>query len=368
MNRFAISLAGPDDDAQLRARMAQDRMDGAIAVSFRREPSYFAGCPLQGDATQVVKCTDHATGTIIGLGSRSTLLAWVDGELRRIGYLSDLRLAPEYRGGPLLARGYRFFRKLHLTDRVPFYTTVIYEGNGPALEALVGGRAGLPLYRDWGRLLTPAIRLDLPVRQTMAPGVEIERGSGTRLPEIVSFLNRWQRQKQFSPHYREVDFGGGRFAGLTPEDFFLALRRGRIVGTVAAWDQAALRQAHVERYSGMVRWLRPAYNALTRLTPLKPLPGPGARIPFVYLACLAVEGNDVETFRHLLRIAHEYVRRGRWHYAIAGLHESDPLAEVLSEFRAIPAAGRMFVAHFPDEPLAVEAATRRIPYLEAGCL
>jgi hypothetical protein len=368
VSRFAISLAGPEDDAQLCARMAQDRMEGAIAVSFRREPSFFAGCPLQGEATQVVKCTDHQTGAIIGLGSRSTSMAWVDGERRRIGYLADLRLAPEHRGGPLLARGYRFFRKLHSSDRVPFYTTVIYEGNGPALRALTGGRAGMPLYRDWGRLLTPALHLDLPSQRMPAPGVEIGRGRAQRLSEIVTFLNRWQREKQFSPCYREEDFAGGRFSGLAPEDFLLALRHGRVVGTAAAWDQARMRQAHVERYSGMMRWLRPAYNTLARLTPLKPLPAPGARIPFVYLACLAAEDNDVAVFRHLMRAAHEQLRRGPWHYAIAGLHESDPLAAVLSEFRAIPAAGRLFVAHFADETLAIEAPGRRIPYVEAGCL
>jgi hypothetical protein len=255
-----------------------------------------------------------------------------------------------------------------MDDPVPFYTTVIYEGNEPALETLVGGRAGLPLYREWGRLLTPAIRLDLPLRQLKISGVEIERGSESRLSEIVSFLNGRQRQKQFSPQYRELDFTTGRFAGLAAENFFLALRHGRIAATAAIWDQASLRQAHVERYSGMVRWLRPAYNALARVTPIRPLPVLGARIPFVYLACLAAENNDVDVFRHLLRAVHDHLRRGRWHYAIAGLHESDPLAEALRELRVIPAAGRLFVAHFPDQPLAIESAKQRVPYLEAGCL
>ena len=88
----------------------------------------------------------------------------------------------------------------------------------------------------------------------------------------------------------------------------------------------------------------------------------------VYLACLAAEDNDVEIFRHLLRAVHEHLRRGPWHYAIAGLHETDPLATVLSEFQTIPAAGRLFVAHFPDEPLVIAIASRRAPYLEAGCL
>ena len=88
----------------------------------------------------------------------------------------------------------------------------------------------------------------------------------------------------------------------------------------------------------------------------------------MYLACLATEGNDVPILRCLLRAAHDVLRRGRWQFAIAGLHETDPLAGVLEEFHAIPAAGRVFVVHWPDEPVMVQGPDRRIPYLEAGCL
>ena len=368
MSRFEIALAERSDDAQLRARMARDWMEGRIAVSFRREPSFFLGCRLQGDRTQVVKCTDNATGTIIGLGSRSRTQAWIDGERRAIGYLSDLRLAPEHRGGVLLARGYRFFHELHRVDPVPFYTTVIYEGNAPALQMLTSARAGLPHYRDWGRLLTPAIRLDVPPARVRAPQVEIARGRGELLADIVAFLNRWQRAKQFAPCYRQEDFVHGRFAGLSAREFFLALRGGRIVGSVAAWDQSALRQTHVEHYSGSARWLRPAYNTLARVTTRKPLPPPGARIPMVYLSCLAVEDNDVGGMRALLHAALEHLRQGPWHYAIAGVHEADPLAVVLAELKSIPAAGRIFVVHFPHDPPAIDGPDRRVPYLEAGCL
>ena len=75
MSRFGFALAQPADDAELRARMAADRMTGTIAVSFRREPSFFAGCRVQGDAAQVVKCTDTQDGTFVGLGTRSTVRA-----------------------------------------------------------------------------------------------------------------------------------------------------------------------------------------------------------------------------------------------------------------------------------------------------
>lgn len=370
MSAFSIELARPEDDAALRARMAQDAMAGAIAVSFRREPSYFAACRLQGDATQVVKCVERETGAVIGMGSRSTANAYVDGVERRIGYLSDLRLARERRSGTLLARGYRYFHRLHLADPVALYTTVIYEGNAPAARALIGGRAGLPLYRDWGRLLTPALRLDLPVRQAPPPpGAALERGTPEKLGEIASFLNRWWREKQFAPVFRAEDLGTGRFAGLAASDFFLARRDGRLIGALAAWDQSALRQTHVEGYSGALRWLRPVYNALAAMTPLKRLPSPGEAIPYVYLACIAVERNDVATFRWLLRAALQALRDdGRWHYAIAGLHEFDPLCAALGELRRIPAAGRLYVVHFPDEPLELEPTVERPPYLEVACL
>lgn len=368
MSRYAFALATADDDAQLRARMAADHMEGAIAVSFRREPSYFAGCRVQGDVTQVVKCVDRDTGVLTGLGSRSCGLAYIDGVARRIGYLSDLRVAPQYRRGTLLARGYRFFRALHDADPLPFYTTMIYEGNAPALATLQGGRAGLPQYRDWGRFLTPALQLDFRVRPAPLAGVTLERGTRARLPEIVAFLNRWQSRKQFAPVYRETDFGGGRFRDLKAEDFFLAVRGGSIVGSVAVWDQVAYRQTHVERYSGVLAAARPLYNVAARISPLKRLPDPGARIPYVYLACLATENDDVALFRYLLHVVHDAIRRGPWHFAIAGLHERDPRASVLLALRHIPAAGRLFVVHFPDQPLTLDGVERRLPYLEAGCL
>ncbi len=367
-SRFRIELAGSDDDARLRARMAAECMEGDVAVSFRREPDFFAGCRVQGDATQVVKCTDGANGELIGLGSRSTVFAHVDGEPRRIGYLSDLRLAAKHRSSALLARGYRMLRRLHADDPVPFYTTVIYEGNAPALSALLGGRAGLPLYVDWGRVLTPALPLGFPVKQAPVARVSLEKGSPSRLGDIVAFLNREAAGKQFSPVYREKDFPAGRFLGLRASDFFLAIRGGEIVGTLAAWDQTEFRQTHIERYPVRLALLRPLYNALAALTPLKPLPGGGAPIPYLYLACLATEHNNVDLFRFLLRVALEALRRGPWSFAIAGLHEADPLAAALGELRALRAAGRLFAVHYPEEPLAAEPPARRVPYLEAGCL
>jgi hypothetical protein len=367
-SRYRFELASTEDDIALRARMAADFMSGAISVTFRREPSYFAGCRIQGEATQVVKCVRTDTEEIIGMGARSTVIAWVDGQPKRIGYLSDLRLDRKYRGGLLVARGYRVLRALHEADPVPFYTTVIYEGNDPARSALVGARAGLPIYKDWGRILTPAIRLDFPVRQAPVPGVMIERGSRERFADIVTFINREAKKHQFAAVYRSEYFIDGRFAGVAPESFFLAIRAGEICGTLAAWDQASVRQIHVHGYSPSLAFARPLYNVLSNLLPIKPLPSIGERIPCLYLACAFTSNGDVPLFRHLLRAAHEALRQGPWSYAVCGLHEADPRAEELLALRHIPAAGRLFVVHYPEQPPKLRSQRECVPYIEAGCL
>jgi hypothetical protein len=69
----------------------------------------------------------------------------------------------------------------------------------------------------------------------------------------------------------------------------------------------------------------------------------------------------VALFRALLRFAYNQLRGGPWHYAIAGLHEHDPLAQVLAEYRRIEASGQLFIVHYPEDgdPLAnIDARTK----------
>lgn len=366
MSRFGFDLADKDDDAELRCRMAEDCLPGNISVSFRREPSYFSGSRVQGDTVQVIKCTDLSTRRIIGLGGRALSQAWVNGRPQRIGYLADLRAHPGYRGGTLLARGYRYFHELHQADPVALYYTMILEGNGLAQRILTSGRCGLPHYRDMGRILTPAIHLDIPKRAIHLSGVRFTRAKAEQLADILRFVQQWQSQKQLAPIYCDSDFNNGRLQGLSAQDIYIALRDDRIIGVIAAWDQRAFRQTHVERYSTPLRFMRPLYNVFAQVTPLKPLPSPGAMVPYFYLALVAVENNDPVIFRALLRYLYRERRLGRWHYFIAGLHERDPLAPILKEYRHIHAAGHLYAVHYPEDEMAFRQLDDRIPYIEIG--
>lgn len=362
--------AGPADDADLRRLFAQNEMPGEIAVSFRREPSFFHASAVQGPFHQVFLARNMATGEAVGVASRATRPGYLNGRVEEVGYLSDLRIDPRYRDLSLLLRAFRYLRDLHADGRARLYFTVIADGNEAAKRVLTTGRWGLPAYRDLGRFLSPAV--NLLRRKPEIPGVEIRRGSAEWLPGIVDCLNRNHQRRQFAPHYRIEDFQGlpdnPRFRGLRPEDFYLAVRGEEVVGVTARWDQGGYKQTVVTSYRGRVAALRPAYNLLAPLLGLPRFPKPGEPLRSFYAALVAVDGDDLTVFRALLRrLYNDHVGSG-YAYFLAGLHERDPLAAALQDYTLTPFAGRLYAVHQPEDESAFASLDNRPPYVELAAL
>ena len=121
-----ISLADRSDDDLLRECLKKNEMSGSISVAFETEPSFFDALSVQGIESQVI-IGKTENEEIIGFGVRSIKPVYVNGEIVDIGYLSGLRVNPEFRNNSFLVRGYKFLRKLDQDERVPFYLTTIIE-------------------------------------------------------------------------------------------------------------------------------------------------------------------------------------------------------------------------------------------------
>lgn len=382
MSRFVFELATDQHDPELRRLLAQNEMEGEIGISFRREPNYFYASGVQGSFYQVVAARDTMIQKIIGVGTRAIRPGFVNGQVESVGYLADLRLEPPYRGGPLVARAYRHLERLHADGRARLYFTVIAEGNRRALDTIAAGRAGIPPYRDLGRLLTPAVNL----RRRKPPlhgGFEIMHGSKELLPEIVGCLNRNHQRRQFAPCYSPDQFcprpapqkdgqpstsPGPWLRDFRVEDFYAAIRGRRVIGVIGKWDQSAYKQTVVTGYRGKIRWLRPLYNLAATLMGSARYPAPGKPLGFFYAGFIAVDHDDVAVFRALLRrLYNDHVGSG-YHYFVAGLHEQDPLSAALSDYSLTPFAARLFAVHFEDGAQAFESLDGRLPYIELALL
>jgi hypothetical protein len=348
---LVIELARPEDDAELRAMLREMPMGTNIEVVFLREPNFFEAASIQGAEVQTF--VGRLGGRIIGVGTRAIRPTFINGKRTDAGYLADLRLRAEHRGGTFVARAYRFLRQVHQDGRVAIYSTVIVQDNEIALKTIAANRAGLPRYTPLGRILTPAIYLRN--RLPLLDG-DIIHGSIDLLPEIVAKLN--ENRLQFAPAYSEEDFRSGRLHGFRVEDFYVLMRQGRIAGVVGRWDQRYFRQTVVVRYRGLLGTFRPLINLFRR----PPLPPPGVPLKFFYLAFLATD--DTAAFAALLRKAYNDAIGTYLTHFVVGLHEDDSRAAVLKSYPRTAFAGRLFAVTL-DEPPNLDG---RVPYVEAAFL
>jgi len=334
MTRFTIGLASSKDDAALRALLANNPMEGSVELAFEREPSYFAASSVQAPFHQVIVARDGEE--VVGVGFRGVRPTFINGEVRDVGYLADLRLNERYRGGSLVARGYRFLNELHKDGRAKLYLTVIADGNERALETIASSRAGLPRYVPLGRVFSPAVRL----RGWKSSKLQVE----VRRANACDFVLEQLAKRQFAP------------AQLLVDDFYVAYDGDRIVGALAAWDQTAFKQTRVIRYHGSMRLLRR----------IAKYPPGGETLRSFYVSYVAV--GDADVYRALLNRVVEDYRDRVYHYFIAGAHERDPLLRVLENLPLTPFWARAFAVHFDDCVEEFAKLDDRIPYVELATL
>jgi hypothetical protein len=372
MSQFTFDLATPADDNQLRQLVAATPMDGAIKVTFAREPSYFGAAAVDGTTVQIIVVRESQSGQIVGMGSRSISMRYVNGQPAEIGYLGGLRILPEHRRkAGILARGYRFLHDLHADRRVPYYLTTITADNRPAMSLLTSGRAGLPVYHSVGNFHTMAISTAHRSHNSAARKTSLE----TRTAQvddrdaILTFLNEHGKARQFFPAYEEVDLfsGGGKLKGLRPEDIFLAKNGNQIVGTLGCWNQRSFKQILVG-YDGWLSRARPIYNVWASLCRRPTLPVSGSILPVSLAAVPVVCDDDLDKFRKIFLTMLDHLRGRGEQLLLVGLHEAHPLLPVVRRFAGREYLTRLYIVYWPTEAPDIGQLERRIPYLELGAL
>jgi hypothetical protein len=344
-------------------------MDGQIQVSLEREPNAFLATAVEGEPHHTVVAREPSTGRIVGMGSRAVWNAFVNGEPRRLGYLSQLRVDRSFRGRRrLLAAGYAALRELRGPDEAPFDITSIIADNETARRLLASEVPGLPRYRE----LSGFVTLVLPgVRTSRRPRfVRIEPGLPSWMPEVADCLARNRKRYQAAPYFTAEDLlSPERSRGLGPQDFRLAMIDGRVVGCLALWDQSSFKQVVVRGYAPrLTRW-RPWINRISPVLRMPRLPEPGEPLPHAYISHVAVDEDDPEIFHALVESAHAEACARRYAYAVIGLAAGHPwLPWLQRRFRPRRYDSVLYTVDWGEGAAAVAALDGRLPHVEAALL
>ncbi|MFL6194160.1 MAG: hypothetical protein ACJ75H_08310 [Thermoanaerobaculia bacterium] len=363
---ITVEPATPEDDPGLRRLLRENPMDGEIRVSLEREPNAFLASAVEGEPHRTIVARHPELG-VIGMGSRSVWNAFVNGEPRRLGYLSQLRVDRAFRGRKrLLVAGYELLRSFRGPDELPFDLTSIVADNDAARRLLGAGVPGLPAYQEiegWTTLILPT--------SSRAKRVEgIERGSRERLPEIAAFLDEQRKRYQFAPRFSVEDLlSPERSRGLSPEDFFLIAGGGAIRGCLALWDQSGFKQVVVRGYAPRLARMRPWINWMAPLLGTPRLPEPGRNLPHAYISHLGAAVDEPEVFQMMIEAAYAEARSRRYVYLVVGLAARHPcLPWLRRRFSPREYASVLYGVDWEKGASALASLDGRMPHVEVALL
>lgn len=367
--KFHFSLAGEKDDPDLRKLLASSLMEGRITVTFEREPEYFLGCSTMGHSGKVLIAREEKSGELAMTAATAVRDLFVNGEVRPVGYLGQLRVAPAYQGLMLPSRGMTFLQLQHADTEADMWLAAIADQNGTARTVFVDHpRNSFPRLRRAAGIKTLGIILKKK-KGKKSTGYSIERGSRKNLEEIVAFLNSWGRNKQFFPAYSEDDFLQNTLTrSFSLFDFILLRKGGTIVGTAGLWDQSDYKQTVIQGYHGALHILKPVYNLFTPLLGTPPLPDRGEKLNSAYASFICLQNNNPSIFRILLEELCILTRERGFHFLMLGLSELDQLLPAAQDLPHISYESSLYTFSMKGPEIPVPVPDDRIPYIEIAGL
>lgn len=329
--RTMCVLATPAEDAAIRRLLRENPMGGSIQLTFEREPDYFRGAGLAGAEDQTVLVS--SLGQLAAVGRCTRRPCWVDGEIRSVGYLAELRLDASARGRfELLRAGYRFFQETQREAPADFYFTSIASDNARARRVLESGARGLPRYDFLGELTT----LLIPVsRRVGAPALRSVAATPDNLPELLEMLNQQARRHQLAAVWTEPMLRALADRDLPAVRLRLVFDGRRAVACGALWDQRSFRQTVVRGYARALALARPFLNFAAFLFGAPRLPPTGAALAQASLSPLALAEGCEEMLPEIVASFFPLAAKSALEFVTLGLPSDDPrLARLRRRFGA----------------------------------
>lgn len=319
-DRYTLRFAEEGDDADIRAVFAAGTFGGGMAIRFLRDPSPLASFGRDGDA-RIMVLRDNQAGKLFGVGGVVIRREFVGGQPRNTGYLTGLKILPEYQKRfRCIPQAYQYLYE-HTRDAVDVYYTTILSGNAAVQKMLEKPRKNMPRYIPLAEYTTHCF------------------AAGGRLREGVVRGDLRGVDALFASYFPGCDFApvSRALPGLSEGDFFTLRDGGTLLACCAVYDQRDWKQYELRGYSGLYR---AASRLPTGLFGYPRLPKPGCRIDYASVAFLYVKDDDPALGARFLRGVAARCKQADMLFL--GLAEGHPLSAIFRRIRSVRYGSRLY--------------------------
>jgi len=333
-NKIELRLSVEADREGIKKVFESGKFDGDFCVRFLRNPDPAALFAHDGDKAVVMVMEYISTKEVIAVAGCVIRREYVHSQVIRIGYLTGLKILPEYQKKVYcITDGYKFLHENTKNDVDMYYTTILSSNTG-AQKLLEKKHRNMPSYLYLGDYTTYCIK---------AGGIKDTALTGASAKELADLYCTELPKLDFAP------FDTGLF-GLHGKDFFtMRGKKGEIIASCAVYNQQAYKQYVVCGYSRK-------YKLLSKI-PVQLLGYPGfppenstlnyAGIAFLYIR----DGSPALGRRFLKAVA---AQAGQYDLLLLGLFCNNPNNMLFKKYRHVKFQSRLYEVAWEEKKFSLE--------------
>lgn len=321
---MVIRKAVQADNKALLELASQTYMEGNISLRIDRCPDFFSLLKQRGESTTLVcEYGDKVIGCVSVTASR----VYVNGRIRKIHYLSDLKIENKYQGKRLALYLCQELKKYLLSIDADILFMVVADGNYK-MKPYTEGIGDLPEFRPAGIF---KVMQFIPSGNPGNPvGYELNIFSPGE--EEINKLNNFYVRYQFGKVLPFRPDSSSLYVGLTKGSELLAM--------ISLIDMTPHKQNVVVDAKG---WLN-GLMTLAEWTNSFSLPTRGEPIRIYYINNFYYKAGYDQLINILVDWARNYCHKRNAHFASIGLNERDPLLKAIKSRMRITFLSKGYVA------------------------
>jgi hypothetical protein len=301
---------------------------GKISIHFDRSPDILSIPKMQ--SYRVVPLGLFYRDELIGIAIASYQKRLIRGVITDVIYLGNMHVIRKGTGKLFLKKlGERVAYKVKKRPEVKYLYGYVMQDNRPGKRIARLGELDSKLCGSISMFTLLTLK-QIPLSSKFL----IRKASLSDAEQIVSLLSNAYRQQFLAPTMNLELFMNNleQRPGIDINNYYLALRGKKIVGTCLAWDMTPIKKNRIKFHGFKMKFVHSAYNLMAQLNGSAKLPEPGEPFRDVTIAEYAVLNKDPEIMEALLRAVYQDYRQRGYHSIIFGCSSEDPIHKATKPF------------------------------------
>ena len=346
-NRYSIRLADENDSDGIRAVFESGGFSGGIAIQYLRGKDPVKSLYQDGEKAVIPVIVDNEKDIIVGVGACIIRRAFINGESKKVGYLTALKLLPEYQKRiSLIPQAYNFLYENTKNDVDLYYTTILVD-NIAAQKLLEKHHRNMPEYSFIGEYIVYCYRTGQKRNQ-----MKVDRGN-------VDGIDNFYDNNLFKSDLACVN---KTLFGLSENNFFTLRKNNKVVAACAVWNQQEYKQYLLSGYQGKYKLIS---KLPTKLFGYPPFPKNHQFINYASIALLCFDDSidEIEEKQFIEKVLEQV---DNYDMVFCGLFENDKLNPILSSIKHVKYKSRLYEVNWDDSSTSL--TTKRRISIDVGLL